>query len=476
MTSLAARVLRSVRARALVSAGDRIVVAVSGGADSVALVHLLLEIAPSLDAAVVGIAHLHHGLRGSDADADQAFVGALAAGLALQFHASSRDVGALARDRGISVEQAGHEARRAFYAWAIAASGASVLATGHTADDQAETVLLRLIRGAGTRGLGGIHPRHGRVVRPLIDMTRAELRRYLAARHVAWREDATNDDPAIVRNRVRRELVPLLRERFSPAVVGALARAADVLRDDEAYLEVAATAAAASVVLQGDGSVMLDRERLARLHPALARRVVRQAIRAVGRGGSVGARHVDSVLELVQGPGREAQVLLPEASATVSAGRITVRERREAGRPARAGRDPMPAPIELVVPGDTDVPGMGLQFTATTLAGSAAESAASLGQTPDMVVLDAGAATGGLFVRTRRPGDRLRPMGLAGRKKLQDLFVDRGVPRAERDRVAVVVDAHDAVVWVVGHAVSEAAVPRPPVSSVLLLKVKRFGG
>jgi len=136
----------------------------------------------------------------------------------------------------------------------------------------------------------------------------------------------------------------------------------------------------------------------------------------------------------------------------------------------------MPAPMELVVPGDTDVPGLGLQFTATTLAGSAAESAASLGQTPDMVVLDAGAATGGLFVRTRRPGDRVRPVGLAGRKKLQDLFVDRGVPRAERDRVAVVVDAHDAVVWVVGHAVSEAAVPRPPASSVLLLKVKRFGG
>ena len=211
--ALAARVLDTIRRRALLRPGDGVLVALSGGPDSVALLRLLRELEAGGELSVAGVAHLNHGLREAAND-DEQFCRALASEMGVPFRSDRIDVRAMAARLGTSLEDAGRQARYALFERVATELGADVIATGHTRDDQAETFLLRLLRGAGPRGLAGIHPRVGRAVRPVLDCGRDELRTYLAAIGQSFREDESNRDLSIPRNRVRHELLPLLVARL----------------------------------------------------------------------------------------------------------------------------------------------------------------------------------------------------------------------------------------------------------------------
>ena len=473
MTALAARVLRAVRAAGLIGPGDRVVVAVSGGPDSVALLHLLREMAPSLGADVVAAAHLHHGLRGEAADADEQFCREMASRLGVPIVVEHADVGTLARGERLSLEHAGHVARARFYARAMEQAGATLVATGHTRDDQAETVLLRVLRGAGTRGLGGIHPRRGRVVRPLLGVARAEIARYLAARSLPSRDDATNRDVRIARNRVRHEVLPLVERRFSPRVGAALARTAALARDDEACLAALAREASGRLVRESPEGLAIARDGLCALATALARRVVREALGRVATR-AVGAAQVDQALGIALRGRPGAMLDLPRVRLRLSPDAVTLTARAGVAAPASAGswRSSPAAAAPLPVPGALCHAPSGRVVSADLLGPGDVQSVVGAHGAPgDLAAVDAARVGPALFVRSRRPGDWLRPAGLGGRKKLQDLFVDRKVPRAERDRVPIVVDAHDRVVWVAGHSVSEEFGVTPATTGVLLLRV-----
>src|SRR4051794_1428487 len=250
--SLAVRVLGAIRDHALCDPDSRVVVGLSGGADSVALLHLLRDLERRGALTVAGAAHLHHGLRGVEADEDEAFCAALCARLGVPFAAERVDVADLARRGKRSLEDAARAARYAFFARAADRLGADRIAVAHTRDDQAETVLLRLIRGAATRGLGAMRPRTERVIRPLLDVDRADLRAYLAGLEQPHREDASNRDVAILRNRVRHELLPLLQTRFSPAITDVLARTAALAREDEDFLRRQAIEMMGRIVLTNE--------------------------------------------------------------------------------------------------------------------------------------------------------------------------------------------------------------------------------
>ena len=254
--SLADRVAASVQAQALIPRGGRVVAAVSGGGDSVALLHLLAELAERSLLTLAGVAHVNHRLRRPASDEDERFCRDLARRFGVPCLVESVAVADVARSRRVSVELAGHHLRHAFFARAAAELEAGRVALGHTIDDQAETVLLRLIRGAGAAGLSGMRPRAGVLVRPLLGVGRAELRRYLADGGVPFREDASNADLRVPRNRVRHELLPHLRT-YSPRIVEALARQADIARADEAWLSHRANQAAADLVSQERGFVEL---------------------------------------------------------------------------------------------------------------------------------------------------------------------------------------------------------------------------
>jgi len=489
MTSLATRALETLGRHALLRDGRRVLVALSGGADSVALLLILRELERDGAVVVAGAAHLNHLLRGADADTDEAFCAALAARLDVPFLAGRVDVAALARAGKRSLEDAARTARYAFLERAADTLGADAIAVAHTKDDQAETFLLRLLRGAGARGLAAIHPRAGRVIRPLIDVERAALREYLAAGGQAFREDATNADVSIPRNRVRHELIPLLESRFSPAVVDVLAREAALARDDEDFLQGEAIKLADRIVLTGrtpgPGDMHLDIAGLLRAPRALASRVVLGALQRQAGSRPIHFDHVERVFALAAA-GAGGAVSLPGQDAVRSGAVIVLRRRRSAvplrgrlahrsGEAAKVGNT---FAFSLSIPGEVALDPQKLTVTAERLPGTDAAAARPMkwAARGAEVGVAAAALRLPLAVRSRRPGDRFRPLGAPGARKLQDFFVDRKIPRGERDTVPLVVDASDRIVWVVGQTVAEDFRVTDPSRGVILLKVRHLGG
>lgn len=277
-----AAVEATVRRHALLRPGEGVVVAVSGGPDSVALLDVLVRLSPGWRLRLVP-AHVDHGLR-PDSAADAAWLADRVRALGLELRLARVDAAGFARRHGLSPEAAARLLRYRALEEVRRAAGADRLAVGHHRDDLAETVLLRLLTGAGSDGLAGIPPARGSVVRPLIERTRAEIETYLRARGLEWREDPSNRDPRFLRNRVRHELLPWLERAFNPRVREVLARTAALLRDEVACLEEQARQALAEAVLPdppavrgGDVLLALDAERVAALPVALQRRVLRQA-------------------------------------------------------------------------------------------------------------------------------------------------------------------------------------------------------
>ena len=435
----------------------RVIAAVSGGSDSVAMLRLLHDLHGRGELRLDAVAHLHHGLR-PDADADQTFCQALAAELGIPFVSSRLDVPARARRAKQSIEVAGRMARRAFLDDLKQARAADSIATAHTQDDQSETVLLRLLRGSGQRGLAGIAPSRGGRIRPVLAATRAELRRELERRGQAWREDATNADLTNPRNRVRHELLPYLEHHFNPSARRALARLADAARaDDEWLARHAATAAGAAVDTDAD-RVRLDRAVLLALPEPIARRVALHALTAAGEAPDVEA--VAAVLDVAHGRRLAADV----AGLRVEPfGGFVVLIRKAAVRASQPFR------YDLTVPGEVRMPGAGWTVEAAGPFGPT-----DLGYTSTAVAhIDLAAVGHGLVVRNRRPGDRMRPVGLGGSKKVQDILVDRKVPRAERDTIPVVTDTQERIVWLAGHALSEEFRVTEGTKAVIILKLRR---
>ena len=501
--SLAASVRKTIRRHEMLPHGGRVVVALSGGPDSVALLHVLRELGSSGELVVAGVAHFNHQLRGSASDADEQFCRALAASLALPLEAGSSDVRRAARSEKRSVEDAARRLRYAFLHEAAARLGAEGIAVGHSRDDQAETFLLRLLRGAGTRGLGAIRPKAGLVVRPLIDVSRAELRLYAADHGLAFRDDETNADVSVPRNRVRHELLPYLEREFSPGIVEVLAREAALAREDDDRLESEAIDLAGSVVLTStpvhqegtraadtlagtltEGRVEIDAAALTSLHPALGSRVARLALRPLAGGRFIGFEHVQRFLEFASCGAAGSAISLPGQQGIHRGDRIVLGpEPPRRARGAKTGGAARPTEarstkvgnsfrIPLSIPGEVVLAPQQMAVSAAW-AVSRAEGPSS---PTDLAALVTG-LEGPLAVRFRRPGDRFRPPGMGGRvRKLQDYLVDRKVERSARDLLPLVVDRDDRIVWIVGHAVAEGFRAAGPSPGVILLKARRLGG
>jgi tRNA(Ile)-lysidine synthase len=474
MQRLVARVRRTIRRHDLIPPGARIVVAVSGGSDSVALLQLLLELEQEKDLVVAGVAHFNHRLRGVTSDEDEAFVREQAALLSLPFVVDSADVATVARTDRTSVEQAGRRLRYEFLHRAAASLAAERVAVGHTLDDQAETVLMRLARGAGPVGLAGIHPRAGIIVRPLLAVTRLELRDYLSRRGVSFREDFSNLDVAIPRNRVRHELLPLLKGRFSPAIVETLGRQAEIAREDAEYFDAIVAAEQHHVIRKTDNAVAIDVPALATYPPALARRLVRRAMELVAPDQFIGFDAVESVLDLADKTCETGfQFDAPGQRAERCGETIVLHVRRGRGLSPDAQR-PRPFSYRLSIPGEVPLPEARCRISAefgrgdVTLDGGLAPT--------DSAVVAATELAGSLTVRSRQVGDVFRPLGLGRHKKLQDFFVDRKIRRTMRDRVPIVVDSRGRIVWVAGYAIGEEFRVTDPAKAVVILRLQQLGG
>jgi tRNA(Ile)-lysidine synthase len=477
------KVRRFVREHDLIRPGARVVCAVSGGSDSVALAHILAEFVAAGDATLVGLAHLNHQLRAA-ADRDESFCRQLADRLATPIVVERDDVRSRADRDGRSLEDAAHAARYEFFARVRTHFAADVVALGHTRDDQAETFLLRLVRGAGPRGLASMYPRHDDVVRPLLDCTRAELRAFLAERGATFVEDETNADLTIPRNRVRSRLLPLLASEFNPNIVEVLAREADLARDLWSWLEPQLDAFGTNLDI--------DQLRLAPL--PLRRLAVWRAMSIAAHSRPVAFEHVAAALALldasdgasIDAPGHRVQ--RKGSRLVLTEGRLSRGSKGSKGSGGSEGSEgsmnslnplnhlnplnfffyPLSIPGEVI---DTQR-GFTVSVEPAEVTSSGNPPCENVGKGLTAVIRRDRIGDG-LAVRNRRPGDRFRPVGLNGRKKLQDLFVDRKIAREDRDFVPIVVDGRDRIVWVAGHGIDEAFQVTDAAQAVLLLRLRR---
>lgn len=447
----------------------RVIAAVSGGSDSVAMLFLMRELAARGEVVLAGLAHLHHHIRGGDADADAAFCRELAARLEIPALVGEADVPSAAHRDGVSIEVAGREARQRFYAEALTAAGASRVAVAHTRDDQAETVLLRLTRGAGAAGLAGIAPRRGPVVRPVLGVTRVELQQYLCDRGETWREDATNLDRTIPRNLVRHDVLPRLRT-INAQADNALARAADMLRVDAEFLETLANAAYLQIVESDtDEKVIVSAAELTKLPAALATRVARYALETANPSRSYGLEEAQQLCGFAAGGagGDFPGLTMERFGAKVV---LSNRTRVHGVHQVHQVHAVESFELQLKVPGTVEAP----HGTWAVTAEGPMPTPASVDHGAGTVVVDARELGAHLIVRPRRPGDRLQPLGAPGRKKVQDVLVDRKVPKDDRDRVPIVTTESGKIVWVAGQVLAEPFRVTSLTTTVVVLTLRRL--
>lgn len=441
----------------MLHAGDNVLVAVSGGPDSVAMLHALHTHSSELGISL-HVAHLNHRIRREQSNLDEVFVRNLAHSFGLGITVGQVDVPALRVELRVGEEEAARIARLGFLRETAEAVGANKIALGHTADDRAESVLLNIIRGCGVDGLGSIRPVSGSTVRPLIDTTRAEIERYIAENALPYRVDESNADTTYARNRVRHELLPLLEREYNPEVKAALIRLAEIASAQSELLDSLAESALHEATYRG----ALDADLLTRLPHALRSQAIRHEIeRLKGDLRDVSFDQIEGVLDALC-TGGDFAITLPsgELFAARKGSSFSIHTREVVP-------EVVPFDCALQVPGATRIERMGMSIECQII-----DAPCPSKLTADEAVIDASSIAGAPRIRNVTPGDRITPLGMAGSKKLQDVFVDKKIPKAERARAAVVVD-DERVLWVVGIVASELGKVTETTARAIHLTAKR---
>lgn len=451
---------RTIRGRSLFQPDDTIIVALSGGADSTALLDLLHRL-PGYNLRLVA-AHLNHCLRGNDSDADEEFCRQLSAHYSIPFEFRRVDVSDLAKSGGLNLEDAGRRARIDFLDELYKKYGAAAVALAHHADDQAETVLMRLLRGSGMNGLSGMSYRNSRgYVRPLLQITRKNIEEYLGERELVWREDASNGDTAYLRNRIRHELLPAL-EKYNPAIRSCLVTTATVTGDDEALLVELTEQAFALSCRSGKGEITCGIQQLLKLDISLRRRVLRHAFKQLtGTLEGMSQRHIDAICALIGSNRPNSQLALPHrVSVTREYELLLFRQMPETGSDAVTD-------IQITKPGHYPLP------TGDSLTIEISEPPANFDNQPaGSACFDVARFPFPWRVRTFRPGDRIIPFGMSGHKKVKDVFIDRKIPLSERTRIPLLFSGDD-LIWVAGICASELCRINECPASVAKVSYKR---
>jgi len=453
------KLLRFVRRHRLLNDGERVVVAFSGGPDSVALALLLEAIARG---AVPGLrlhlAHLNHCLRGAESDADEQFCRAFAGEHGLPITVERAEVGPSAARHGRSVEAEARRLRYDFLGRVAERAGAAVVATGHQADDVAEGVLLRMLRGAGVLGLGAMAPQRPlstdrpgiRLVRPLMDLRREEILDYLASRGQPYRTDSSNLSMDYMRNRVRHELIPALGREFPMFSTGSLCALNESAVETARLLDDLLGAAWGDLCIErSDHGMALEAVAFARLAPPLRKAAVKRALEEL-----TGAAAPDLRSEHYRAAAALAEAAVG-AEISLPGGFLARREHGAVYLAQHRNRGGIP-PRTLPVPGAVEVPEAGVRISCGLLPASkfGPEDAARRASGREVFV-NAESLRGPLTVRSRRPGDRFHPLGAPGSAKLKEFFINSKVPLRERDRTPVVTTSESEIVWVVGQRIGE---------------------
>jgi tRNA(Ile)-lysidine synthase len=427
----------------MVECGDKVLAAVSGGPDSIALLHILYLLSDELGI-TLHVAHLNHMFRGEESEADALFVAEAAQRYGLPVTVSAVDVPQYRLRHHLSNQVAAREIRYDFFLETARQAGASKVALAHQGDDQAETILINFLRGAGTAGLKGIPPvREGIYIRPLLDVRRSEIEAFCSEMDLAFRQDSSNIKPVYTRNRIRLNLVPLLEKEYNPGLVPALLRLGEICREEDSCLDDLAQAALQGALLESvPGRVLLRLERLSAAPLAIRRRILRLAWRELtGAAVNLDFQHTEAALHLINSGRAGSQAAMP--------GNVTAVRTYKALelKAAQAEKSPAGYLYPLQVPGVTHVPEIGMSICTEILSREQYQDPRDLPSGEAM--LDCEKLPPALFVRRRRAGDVFYPYGQAAVLKLKDFLIKQKIPREVRDRIPLVCTPED-IVWVGG--------------------------
>ena len=463
------RVLQFIREHRLVSSQHELLVAVSGGPDSVCLLHILAKLQEELGIRL-HVAHLNHQLRGVDAEADAEYVADLARQLGIPATIEKRDVKAYQAQQRISLEEAAREVRYTFLAQVAKSIGTNQVAVGHTADDHIETILMHLIRGTGTRGLRGLQPSSRwqssgnslTIIRPLLPLSRQETADYCRHHQLMPRTDASNLSLSPLRNRIRHQLLPLLRS-YNPRVAEALLRTARIAGDDLAFLDSESARLWGELVQRQENTIVLDKGRFLELPSALQRYLLRMSIeKLLGNLKDIETRHIEEIMDALAKPAGKRLSLPGGLNFFIDYDKYLI-------GPDAAALSPFPVlggKFPLKLPGETHLSGWRVVATIINREQMAEKD-------EDFTAyLDFDKTGDRLVVRSRQPGDRFQPLGMSQPKKLGEFMIDSKIPSAWRQRIPVVCSPEH-ILWVVGWRIDDRVKVTKGTKQVLCLKFER---
>ena len=480
------RVLRFIREQHLVTGQRKLVVAVSGGPDSVCLFHILVNLREELGI-TLHVAHLNHQLRGAEAEADARYVAELAQQLNTPATIEQRDVKAYQAQKHLSLEEAAREVRYTFLTQVADSIGADRAAVGHTVDDHIETILMHLIRGTGTRGLRGLQPSSQwqsvgdslAIIRPLLHVSRQETEGYCQQHQLMPQIDASNLSLSPLRNRIRQQLIPLLQS-YNPQVAEALLRTAHIAVDDLAFLDKEISRLWGKVAQEQENTIILDKKRFGQLPPALKRHLLRASIeKLIGNLKDIETRHIEEIMATLDKPAGK-RISLPAGLV------FSIEYNKYLLGTDPAALSPFPileAKFALKIPGETQLPGWCIEATIVDREQAAKKDkdltpsrgsvkGVRLTDNDFIAYFDLDKAGNKLTVRTRKPGDRFQPLGMSQPKKLNEFMIDSKIPQAWRGRIPIVCSPEH-ILWVVGWRIDERAKVTDNVKQILRLEFKR---
>lgn len=451
------KVLLTLSHNGMVDKGDTVIAAVSGGPDSVCLLHLLHSLSKKLEINVHAI-HINHMLRGSESDQDELYVRQLCETLGVPLRVCPADIVQLAKETGMSIEEAGREVRYCEFEAYAADVGAQKIAVAHNRNDQAETVMMHIIRGSGLTGLVGMEYIRGRIIRPLLDINRSQIEQYCSENGLNPRIDSSNLKSDYARNRVRLELLPLINLSFGSDITGSLCKLSSLAAQDNSFLEESASKAFDECILKKENPtenhtaqrILLDVAKLARLHPALLGRVLRRAVCCVqGDMKGVERVHIDAVEDLVRNGRTGAVIQLPgKVRAAMSYGELKIFIEKV--------DDPFEDfNKEIIIPGTTRVESVcGLIEAEIEDCSLNIDKYGKIGYNSLVQYFDYNLVKEGIYVRNRQEGDIFRPFGSKGSKKLKEYLIDSKIPKEIRKKIPLAAVGKD-IVWIVGYKTSD---------------------
>ncbi len=458
------KVKTTIKRHQMLLRGDSVLIGLSGGPDSVCLLCVLDMLKESFDLRLSAI-YIDHGLRPGETDVEREFCRKLCGGRGVRFIEQSIDVRAHANTWNLNLQEAARQLRYWTFDQTAREIKAHRIALGHTADDQAETLVMNLLRGTGPTGLAGMPPVRKNIIRPLIDVERREIEAFLDANGVGFLTDSSNLKRDYVRNRVRLSLMPRLRE-FNLDIIGTLARTAAIFQDEERYFTVIVTKTLMKMISRKtDTRLELFLAPFEIMDTVVMRRALRRAIDETRGLRRITYAHIEDVIRLIKEGKPGDRIYLPDG----------IRVIKDYSTLILTSEAPSTlTPCALNVPGETILKESGILLKASEAGVDAVKDARDLlGDGKGTCVLDADALPAPLMARPRRPGDFFYPRGFGRRKKLQDYFVDEKVPRDERNRIPIVTSG-DEIVWVVGYRADERFKVTGKTKRIVTLEVKKI--